>query len=257
MTNKNGIVLLAGRGHSTSIVYNALCKEFPIAQVIIEDRVPRARFLQRRIKRLGLRKVAGQLLFRTLVVPWLEVVSANRIEQIKRAAALDDVAPITGVSYVPSVNSDEAIRLLRDLSPVVVVVNGTRIIVNEVLNCIPATFINMHAGITPLYRGVHGAYWALVERNRSGCGVTIHYVDKGVDTGGILAQALVEPTAEDNFVTYPYLQLAAGIPLLKQVVRNACNGRLEQKPALAGPSKMWTHPTLGEYLRYRFQLGVK
>src|SRR5438093_9923670 len=42
-----------------------------------------------------------------------------------------------------------------------VVVNGTRIISEAVLTASDAVFINMHAGITPKYRGVHGGYWAL------------------------------------------------------------------------------------------------
>ena len=42
----------------------------------------------------------------------------------------------------------------------------------------------MHAGITPQYRGVHGGYWAVVNNDPEHCGVTIHFVDKGIDTGG-------------------------------------------------------------------------
>ena len=249
--------MLAGRGPSTSIVYNALTEEFPIAQVIIEDRVPRWQFLQRRVNKLGFRKVVGQVLFRTFVVPCLQLLSAERIREIKRGAGLDDAPPSSGVCYVKSVNSSETIYMLRQISPAVVVVNGTRIIAEDVLKCVPAPFINMHAGITPFYRGVHGAYWALVERNLPGCGVTVHCIDAGIDTGGILSQGFVQPKREDNFATYPYLQLAAGIPLLKRAVRDACEGRLQQVPAPPGRSKLWTHPTLGEYLRNRMRYGVK
>ena len=66
------------------------------------------------------------------------------------------------------------------------------------------------AGITPLYRGVHGAYWALAEGRRDLCGVTVHRVDAGIDTGEVLAQVLIDPTPQDNFVTYPWLQVAEG-----------------------------------------------
>ena len=110
-----------------------------------------------------------------------------------------------------------------------VVVSGTRIIAARVLNCVPAVFINMHAGITPLYRGVHGGYWALVERNVDACGVTVHEVDTGVDTGRILGQTRITPNGEDNFVTYGFLQQAAGLPLLKRAIRDACDGQLQSR----------------------------
>ena len=82
---------------------------------------------------------------------------------IKRQFHLD-ISPVDGrVIRVPSVNSGKARRALREFSPQVVVVNGTRIICNETLCAVDAPFINTHAGITPLYRGVHGGYWALRE----------------------------------------------------------------------------------------------
>ena len=43
--------------------------------------------------------------------------------------------------------------------------------------------INMHAGITLRYRGVHGGYWALAEQHPEWVGTTVHLVDPGIDTG--------------------------------------------------------------------------
>ena len=46
------------------------------------------------------------------------------------------------------------------------VVNGTRILSRRMLESIDAVFLNMHVGITPKYRGVHGGYWALANGDR-------------------------------------------------------------------------------------------
>jgi folate-dependent phosphoribosylglycinamide formyltransferase PurN len=252
------IILLAGPGAPTNIVYNYLTKHFTIAAVIQEAPVSRKEFLRRRVRRLGIWKTAGQMLFRGLAVPWLFATSRERRRVIAADFGLDD-SPITDSAVTPvvSVNAEETVAALRGLNAKVVVVQGTRIISERVLKAVPATFINLHAGITPLYRGVHGAYWALVERNPQACGVTVHRVDAGVDTGGILEQALIQPTREDNFVTYPLLQLGAGLPLLKQAIEDLSTGKSETRPAPPGPSKLWSHPTLAEYLRYRLRLGVK
>ena len=253
-----GIILLAGEGDSTRIVYHALAQRYSVQCVILEEPVQRGEFLKKRLKRLGWKTVVGQILFRGAVVPWLRWTSAQRIATVLRENGLDR-GPIEEavLRRVPSVNHESAISHLRDCNPAVVVVNGTRILTEAVLAAVPAPFLNMHAGITPLYRGVHGAYWALAQRDREHCGVTVHLVDKGIDTGGIVAQARIETDPDDNFVTYAYLQVAAGVQLLLRAVEQALSGSLATCPPPAGPSRLWTHPTLSQYLSQRRKAGVK
>jgi len=140
-------------------------------------------------------------------------------------------------------------RITARLSARCGVVNGTRIISKKVLSSVACPFLNTHAGITPLYRGVHGGFWALANNDAAHCGASVHVVDAGIDTGGIVAQAMIYPTTADNFATYPLLQLAAGLPLLAQAVDDVLAGRLQIRPAPAGPSRLWSHPTLSQYLR--------
>jgi methionyl-tRNA formyltransferase len=139
----------------------------------------------------------------------------------------------------------------------VVLLNGTRIIARRVLEQVPAVFINMHSGITPGYRGVHGAYWALARGDRGRCGVTIHLVDAGIDTGAVLEQATFEPGPEDSFVTYPYHQLSVGLPLLERAAVAALRGELRGRPAPADDSRLWSHPTIGQYLANLIRRGVR
>jgi folate-dependent phosphoribosylglycinamide formyltransferase PurN len=258
MSSSQKIVLLGREDSQTAIVYNFLRNECHFAGVIVEGGESRLKFLKRRVERLGLGKALGQVAFRLAVVPWLKATSRRRKAEIIRQYGLDaSTIPAAKLTKVVSVNSDETIRVLQELQPSVVVVNGTRIIAARVLSSIPAVFINIHAGITPMYRGVHGGYWALVEHNKEACGVTVHEVDTGVDTGRILAQTRITPNGADNFATYGLLQLAAGLPLLKRAIGDACVGQLQPGPAPSGESRLWTHPTLGEYVYHRVKSGVK
>jgi methionyl-tRNA formyltransferase len=258
MSSAKKVVLLGREDKQTAILYHSLRSEFPIAGVIVEKPESRLEFVKRRIKRLGLRKTLGQVAFRILIMPWLRAMARGRVEEIFRDSTLDpSQIPPSELTKVLSVNSDETIDVLQDLKPNVVVVSGTRIISTSVLNSVEAVFVNMHAGITPAYRGVHGGYWALVQDDRDACGVTIHEVDTGVDTGRILAQALIAPNESDNFATYGFLQIAAGMPLLKKAVRDACNGQLQPVIVPIRRSQLWTHPTLTEYVCHRLKSGVK
>ena len=222
----------------------------------MEDEIPRRDFLRRRVKKLGVTAVFGQVLFMMLVVPILRRTAAKRLQTLKEEMAA--TAEIENVTRVDSVNSDHGRAALQSAAPAVVVVNGTRIIGKKTLECVDAKFINMHAGITPLYRGVHGGYWALAENKPELTGTTVHLVDTGIDTGDIIEQAFFKISPADNFVTYPHLHTRAGIELLIKNVGRALDGELQTKKPIADlASKLRYHPTLWEYVYNRFRHGVK
>jgi len=253
------IVLLTAHADYAWISYHALARSFPIAGVIAEERISSWQLFKGRIRRLGLARAIGQVLFRICIAPILAFSSRRRSRALMAEHGLA-ANPISSdlVTAVSTVNSEEAIAALVRLRPDVVVVVGTRIIGERVLSAVPAPFVNIHAGITPLYRGVHGGYWSLVERDPSHCGVTIHLLDKGIDTGGILAQVRIEPTPDDNFATYSVLQLATGLRVLcDQVLPRLLAGDTSTLPPPLGASRLWSHPTLWEYLRNRWRLGVR
>ena len=253
----SGLVLLAQDGPSTRILFHALKDDFDIREVIVEEGVPYRDFLVRRARRYGWPTVFGQIAFRALVVPGLRIRSRARRAAIVDAHKLCD-APVDSnrLTHVSSVNSEATIGRLRALSPAVILVSGTRIVSKEVLASVSAPVVNVHTGITPLYRGVHGAYWALAQNDRPHCGVTVHLIDEGIDTGSILFQERIDPTSSDDFTTYPLLQLAAALPGLRRALRELMAGPPQVIAPPTGPSRYWTHPTLLEYLRHR-RRGVR
>ena len=253
-----GIVLLAVEGAPTHIVFHSLASELPIAHVVLEKPVSKMQLVRGRLKRLGLPVVAGQLLFQGLAMPVLKKASRARFEEIRRQFGMDESEIVhPSLHRVSSANDASTIELLKRLAPAVVVVQGTRILSRKLLESVNCPFINMHAGLTPLFRGVHGGYWAVATGSPELCGVTVHLVDPGVDTGGILAQAHVPFEPRDCFVTYPYLQLGMGLPLLKKAVREALVGRPSVKSPPAGDSRAWSHPTLWGYTWRRLTRGVR
>lgn len=252
------IVLLAGRGESSNIVYHALARVADVVAVIQEDPPSKVKMAKRRVKRVGLLPVADQVLFITLAAPILKRTSVNRVEAIRGQSGMD-ATPIPShvVQRVSSINHRSVIEALQVHKPDVVVINGTRIIGKHVLECVEAPFINTHTGITPAYRGVHGGYWALAEGKPELAGVTVHYLDTGIDTGAVIAQALIHPGPEDNFHTYPTLQLAAGLPLLAKAVLDTQRDGVQTTKPLTTTSRLHYHPGLTQYLTRRIREGVR
>jgi folate-dependent phosphoribosylglycinamide formyltransferase PurN len=250
-------LLLLGSDHpSTWIVYNRLIREFGLFGAVIENTVSKRALVRNRARRLGWPAVLSQMAFVALIRPILYYQSTWRLREICRANDMEAHEPMTAaIRRVESINSPEAKAIIAASGAEVVIVNGTRIIKPHVLQSVNATFINTHQGITPMYRGAHGGYWALHENDAAHCGVTIHLVDEGIDTGNVIAQATVTPEASDTYITYPYLQTAAALPLLSAAVRSAAAGTLKTHVP-EGPSAVWYHPGLFQYVRARLR-GVR
>ena len=250
------VVLLAGPGDSTRAVANLLHSSVDLCGIILENPPSRARMLQRRAQKLGAIEVLGQLLFIALTK------IASKLYRRKIADLYSELGfeiasyPEDLTHKVQSANSPRTHSLLSSLRPDVVVINGTRILSQKTLDSVDAPFINIHTGITPKYRGVHGGYWALALEDEANCGVTIHFVDKGIDTGDVLFQVRIQPTGEDNFLTYPVRQLGAAREPLLTAIRETANKTVATTPGV-GPSQLFYHPTLWGYCQTYLRLGVR
>ena len=60
--------------------------------------------------------------------------------------------------------------------------------------------INCHAGKLPLYRGRNVLNWVLINDEKE-FGITVHFVNDGIDTGDIILQETFEITENDSYKT--------------------------------------------------------
>lgn len=72
----------------------------------------------------------------------------------------------------------------------------------------PRGVINCHAGALPFYRGRNILNWALINDAKS-FGVTVHYVNAGIDTGDIILQRLLPISDHDDYATLLSRAIAA------------------------------------------------
>ncbi|NNE23914.1 MAG: formyl transferase [Rhizobiales bacterium] len=249
MTSKPNakIVFITGGGPLYWIIANALVERFGPIIVIREEAEPKGLFLKRRMKRLGVITVAGQVAF-----SFLSKVISKRSER-QRKAIVASAGANTGqpagceIIDVVSVNSAACRQALQAIKPDAVMVVGARIIKKETLSCIDAPFINYHPGITPKYRGMNGAYWTLATGDAENLGVTMHLVDESVDTGDVLYQERCAMPPDNNITTYHHVLAVAARPLAVKAIEDAVAGKLIPRKVHL-PSFQWYHPTLWGYL---------
>jgi phosphoribosylglycinamide formyltransferase-1 len=250
------VVLLCGNSDGAWMIYNGIRNHCEISAIISVKRSSRWSLFRRRTKKLGWKMSIGQLFF----VFYLKLFSwgeASRRRQLIQQLGLNPAEPVDQTRFhAESVNSELVVTTINQIEPDYVLVYGTAIIKKNILSRINAKIVNIHAGITPKYRGVHGGYWALANDDADNFGVTLHYVDAGIDTGEIISQARTKPVS-GRFNLYVYEQIQLAIPMVIDFFTTGNSDNRKVNSQTPVQSKLWSHPTLAEYLRNWIRLGIR
>lgn len=97
---------------------------------------------------------------------------------------------------VRDINSNYVANLLEKKPCNLYVVMGTSILNTKILKTCRADIINIHGGHLPDYRGNNCIYFAYLNNDFEKIANTIHYIDKGIDTGDIIE--IVHPVISDK-----------------------------------------------------------
>jgi folate-dependent phosphoribosylglycinamide formyltransferase PurN len=81
-------------------------------------------------------------------------------------------------------NSPDSIARLKRWSPDLIIFTGGNILRHELLSIPHLGVLNVHLGLLPEIRGMSSPEWSLLQGVP--VGITIHYMDAGIDTGPIL-----------------------------------------------------------------------
>ena len=84
-------------------------------------------------------------------------------------------------------NTQSTGDLLKSLKPDLVFLGQTGIIRENILNIPKVGTLNLHSGLLPYYRGSDCTKWAILNKEYDKLGSSLHWVNKGVDTGNIIS----------------------------------------------------------------------
>ena len=98
-----------------------------------------------------------------------------------------------------------------------------QIIPKEVLDLPKKCCVNVHASILPKYRGSAPIQWAIMNGDKK-TGVTIMFMDEGMDTGDIIKIAEIPIEENDNVGTMHDKLSILGRDTLESVLNNLLNG---------------------------------
>lgn len=150
-------------------------------------------------------------------------VRESPVKQAARAAGLPIWQP-------ERLRQSQAVALLRDLAPDVIVVAAFAQILPPSVLAIPRWgCLNVHASLLPFYRGASPISAALLNGEAT-AGVTIMLMDSGLDTGPLLTTATTPVEPEETTGTLTLRLAASGADLLSRTLLPWLHGALTPTP---------------------------
>ncbi len=121
------------------------------------------------------------------------------------------------IYFVKNFNSNLTESILKDINPDLIILGGARIIKENIISIPKIGILNAHPGLLPKYRGVDVILWSIY--NGDDIGVTIHFIDKGVDTGTICRKKIIEIEKNDSIKTIREKAINISAELMVKVVK--------------------------------------
>jgi methionyl-tRNA formyltransferase len=179
--------------------------------------------------------------FRALIQGDCSVAAVVDVPPARRATT--NSSPQSGESFIAiargrgipclepvSPNAAGFVEEIRGFKPDFFMAVGYMLLLKSAVLAVPRVIAaNFHASLLPAYRGKHPVFWAL-RNGEPWCGLTIHEMATGLDTGDIIFQVRV-PTKETDSVSSLYDRImAASVPLVAKLIAAVADGTVPRSP---------------------------
>jgi folate-dependent phosphoribosylglycinamide formyltransferase PurN len=252
------IVLLTRTGFHHTYFINRLQERFEIS-CVVREAYPRAKreglvasLLKGLPQRGGSDEKKGAAFLRQFHEKYSAGFRFHTVLKDYLRSPFDLVVERPGTKYLDlecgEIHSNGFASFLKEVAPDMVVVLGSSVIKPHLI-AIPAKgMINIHSGLSPYYRGTWSYGWPIVNREPEYIGVTVHAVDPGIDTGGIIFQTRPALHPDDDLNTIFLKVIAEGVDLAADAVECFAEGSVRLHPQPGDTGRL--------YLTKDFNAGV-
>lgn len=191
-----------------------------------------------RIVYMGTPDIAAIILKRLLEEPYEIVLTVTQPDRPKgrgKELAKSPVKVLSEEHGIPvfqpeRLRNPEAVAVIREAKPDMIVVAAFgQILPKEILDMPKYGCINVHASLLPAYRGAAPIQWAVLDGQKES-GVTIMYMNEGLDTGDILLQKRVSLSPDETGGSLYDTLSVMGAELLTEAIPKIVDGTLTAVP---------------------------
>jgi len=135
-------------------------------------------------------------------------------------------------------NHRDTLKIVQSFNPGKIVIFGTSLLDSKYLNLYPNCIFNLHVGLSQHYRGSSCNFWPIHDLRPDLLGATIHYVDKGIDSGEVLNQDTIKLNEDDSEHILMVKTVILGVKLMIQCI-NEPGSKLPIKEKQKGNGKLY------------------
>lgn len=99
---------------------------------------------------------------------------------------------IDNIKLSEHINHPNSVKVIQKYKPdLLISILGNQIFKKPIINLAPKGCLNLHTALLPEYRGLMPTFWVM-KNKETHTGVTVFFVDEGIDSGPIIVQKRVE-----------------------------------------------------------------
>jgi methionyl-tRNA formyltransferase len=149
------------------------------------------------------------------------------------------------------INKEENRNIIKRHNPdLLISIAGNQIFKLPLINLAPQGCLNLHTALLPKYRGLMPSFWVL-KNNEKETGVSVFFVDEGIDSGPILVQKRVEIGNRSQAELIEFTK-KLGMEAIIEAIEKIHQGGYELIPNPASEMTYFSFPTradVKEFLR--------
>lgn len=157
--------------------------------------------------------------------------------------------------FVSNINNEKSLKHLRSLNPDVIISVGGGIVRRKLIDIPRLGVLNAHMGLLPEYKGMNVLEWSLF--NGDPIGMTIHYIDEGIDTGDVLLKKNIPIDAGDTIGSLRDKSRGIGADALALAISGLEDGSLkpQKQPMDSGKQYFVMHERIKDLINERMNKG--
>lgn len=195
--------------------------------------------LKNRLRKTGLKSTIKKIFQHYKIARCANQNSRNYLKEYALVNNIEDwniclskISKKEGIEYikVDNINSKEAVDYIKNKEVDILINAGGGIFKKSFISAPRIGILNAHMGFLPTFRGMNVLEWSLFHGHK--IGVTLHFIDRGIDTGDILLFREIPIERGDTINNLRAKSLVINIELILQginLIKNKKETRIKQQ----------------------------
>jgi len=116
----------------------------------------------------------------------------SKLDKTKQVDSVLEASNIPKIVLEKPINQKESVDTIKSYEPdLLISILGNQIFKEPIINLAPKGCLNLHTALLPKYRGLMPTFWVMKNQEKY-TGVSVFFVDEGIDSGPIVVQEKVE-----------------------------------------------------------------